>query len=122
MSRKGNFSGELQAIATAVEGDVGRVISLLRQDENADAPAKHGQRLRAPSQPTRTADTQPPIEPAAIDARQVLENVTTRLTQRTNELLTEAALRQKLAKAKPDTRQDIVEEAIREWLVANGYG
>ena len=47
--------------------------------------------------------------------------MTTRLTRRTNELLTEASLRQKLNKLKPDSRQDIIECAILEWLRRHGF-
>ena len=57
----------------------------------------------------------------AVDDKVILENVTTRLTRETNQLLTEAALRQKMVKQKPDTRQDIVNEALEEWLERRGY-
>jgi len=50
-----------------------------------------------------------------------LENVTTRLRRTTNELLTEAALRQRLKKESPSTRQDIVEAALGDWFRKHGY-
>ena len=37
----------------------------------------------------------------------------------TNERLTEAALRQKLSKRKPDSRQGIIEAAVIDWLKRN---
>jgi hypothetical protein len=49
------------------------------------------------------------------------ENVTTRLAPDINQLLTEAALRQKLKRTRPDTRQDIIEAAVVEWLKRHGY-
>jgi hypothetical protein len=51
----------------------------------------------------------------------VLENVTTRLPRDTNERLTDAALRQRLKKVEPATRQDIINEALKEWLERKGY-
>lgn len=53
---------------------------------------------------------EPTPEPA------IWENVTTRLTRDTNRRLTEAALKQRLRQAKPDTRQGIIEEAVVEWI------
>ena len=64
-----------------------------------------------PSAPKRS---RPAAEPTPDQA--IWENVTTRLTRETNRRLTEAALKQRLRQAKPDTRQGIIEEAVRLWL------
>jgi hypothetical protein len=58
---------------------------------------------------------------ASEEEEVVLQNVTTRLRRDTNELLTEAALRQKLKKTGPDSRQDIIEAALHLWFREEGY-
>jgi hypothetical protein len=58
----------------------------------------------------------------AVESEAPLENVTTRLRQKTNELLTESALRQRLKKESPSTRQDIIEAALADWFRTHGYG
>lgn len=65
----------------------------------------------APKQRTRASE----------EEEVVLQNVTTRLRRDTNELLTEAALRQKLKKTGPDSRQDIIEAALQAWFREEGY-
>jgi hypothetical protein len=47
--------------------------------------------------------------------------VTIRLHHRTSQLLKRAYLEQKLKHAKPDTLQEIGEEAIADWLFRAGY-
>jgi hypothetical protein len=51
----------------------------------------------------------------------VLVHRSMRLQHRTAQALTRAYLEQKLKHAKPDTLQDIAEEAISDWLARNGY-
>lgn len=63
-----------------------------------------------------------PSAKQVLDEHVALENVTTRLRRETNELLTEAALRQRLKKETPATRQDIVEEALQDWFRKHSYG
>lgn len=53
--------------------------------------------------------------------RPTLVPLTTRITQATAEALRRAYLEQKLAGRSPDTQQDIVEAAIREWLAENAF-
>ena len=52
---------------------------------------------------------------------QVLVPVTIRLHHKTSQLLKRAYLEQKLKHAKPDTLQEIGEEAISDWLLRFGY-
>jgi hypothetical protein len=56
-----------------------------------------------------------------VENDEPLENITTRLRRTANELLTEAALRQRLKKESPSTRQDIVQEALEDWFRKRGY-
>jgi hypothetical protein len=60
--------------------------------------------------------------PAASEVLdQVLVPVTIRLQHRTSQALKRAYLEQKLRHAKPDTLQEIGEEAISDWLLRSGY-
>ena len=52
---------------------------------------------------------------------QVLVPVTIRLQHRTAQALKRAYLEQKLRHAKPDTLQEIGEEAFAQWLTKNDY-
>lgn len=52
---------------------------------------------------------------------QVLVPVTIRLPHRTAQALRRAYLEQRLKHAKPDTQQDIVEEALGDWLSRQGF-
>lgn len=64
--------------------------------------------------PSASKRSRPAAEPTPDQA--IWENVTTRLTRETNRRLTEAALKQRLRQAKPDSRQGIIEEAVSLWL------
>jgi hypothetical protein len=139
MSRGGDFSGDLASISATVERDVGAFMKLVpeeqtenprqstRQNENA-CPAQEQQRGEVDAESPLPATTnnptrqrsKPESKPAA-DEPIILLNVTTRLRRETNELLTEAALRQRLKKQAPATRQDIVEHALQEWFRRQGY-
>ena len=52
---------------------------------------------------------------------QVLVPVTIRLQHRTAQALRRAYLEQRLKHAKPDTQQEIVEEALGDWLSRQGF-
>lgn len=52
---------------------------------------------------------------------QVLVPVTIRLQHRTAQALRRAHLEQRLRHAKPDTQQEIAEEALGEWLSRQGF-
>ncbi|QDT76372.1 hypothetical protein [Lacipirellula limnantheis] len=72
--------------------------------------------------PSRPRKRLPASLPPALPQRsRDRANVTTRLSAETNELLTEAALRQKLKRVAPNTRQDIIETAVCQWLAQQGY-
>lgn len=52
---------------------------------------------------------------------QILVPVTIRLQHRTAQALKRAHLEQRLNHAKPDTQQEIVEEALEDWLTRRGF-
>lgn len=58
--------------------------------------------------------------PQQSPVRSTLVPLTTRLTVQTAEALRRAYLQQKLAGRVPDTQQEIVEAALREWLRHHG--
>lgn len=121
-----SFSDDLRAIQGEVEADVGTILEIAKRERGsrplgpesnqsftADKPAadrrSHRTRKQAPAQ--RPEQSDPPV----------LQNVTTRLSRETNLLLTEAALRQRLKRVTPATRQDIIEAALLLWLRETGY-
>ena len=128
-----DFAADLGSIQNSVTADVGKILELAKSakevpsspkdsdstvnSENAPAairvedPSPRTERARRISS-SKQRDPQEPV---------VLENVTTRLRRETNELLTEAALRQRLKKIEPKSRQDIMEVALQEWFRRNGY-
>jgi hypothetical protein len=56
----------------------------------------------------------------ADNFNEVLVPLTTRLRPATAEALRRVCLQQKLSRRKPDSTQEIVEQAIRAWLTASG--
>lgn len=128
MAKLGGFHGDLIAMQAEMK-TVARVIEASRVQTTA-------KKIQAPAPTTVDPDSPELNTPLpssrrvakAVTARKPLpptpqarENVTTRLASETNELLTAAALRQKLKGNRPDTRQDIIEEAVSEWLRRHGY-
>jgi hypothetical protein len=118
-----------------VSNDVDAILKLVRQKEErgGDLPQQTPKPEKIEVAP-EVADTPPPSKvkkprttrtrvasTSALAEQIVLENVTTRLRRDTNELLTEAALRQKLKKEDPSTRQDIIEEALQDWFQRQAY-
>ncbi len=75
-------------------------------------PSKTRRSARRPQQETPGASQ-------VLD--QVLVPVTIRLPHRTAQALRRAYLEQRLKYAKPDTQQEIVEEALSEWLSRQGF-
>jgi len=62
------------------------------------------------------------VTPEASDLLdQVLVPVTVRLPHRMAQALRRAHLEQRLKHAKPDTQQEIVEEALGDWLLRQGF-
>jgi hypothetical protein len=88
----------------------------------AERPAAPPIAAPKPSSPRSRKPVESVSSPTPLALPLQRSNVTTRLSAETNELLTEAALRQKLKRARPNTRQDIIEAAVGEWLQRHGYG
>lgn len=136
MVKEPNFAIELESISDSVEADVNRVINLLLDGNTIPSTEIHGSQdlsqQRSPLQINRVYHGRsenkrqakpPPIQPPPIDeafeSGRLLDNVTTRLTRETNSRLTDAALREKLAKQLPNYRQAIIESAVNDWLQRN---
>lgn len=141
MNKQPDFGNDLAALNENVTAAVGDVLEALQQKRSAktsEASKKAEEKLVAPAASTESVSEAGPTVATPSPRRQrtsprsrlmptierdePLENVTTRLRQTTNELLTEAALRQRLKKELPSTRQDIVEAALRDWFRKHGYG
>ncbi len=75
-------------------------------------------RLRSPRRAKRSG-TDSPEASEVLD--QVLVPVTVRLPHRMAQALRRAYLEQRLKHAKPDTQQEIVEEALGDWLSRRGF-
>jgi len=76
----------------------------------------------APARTRRTVRRSGQETPGASEVLdQVLVPVTIRLPHRTAQALRRAYLEQRLKHAKPDTQQDIVEEALSDWLSRQGF-
>lgn len=120
-----SFADDLATIQQDVTADVGKILQLAKTQSS---PAVEAKVEAVPSTPPIAKEVPRRIRrttsPVAIETPLVsrtLENVTTRLSRETNELLTEVALRQRLKKKTPDTRQAIIESALREFFQRNGY-
>jgi len=135
MSKAKDFSEDLAIVSKAVATDVDAIVKIVRQKDAGEGEMQHSRSVDeqstrevpvavSPAQPH--ASSQRTLRPRKSNVSQApegipLDNVTTRLRRDTNERLTEAALRQKLKKERPNTRQDIIEEALQEWLRRHGY-
>lgn len=127
--KRPDFADDLSGIQKDVANDVGKILEIANSTRHE--PDRVGS--IDPSGPPPIVQRQTHtkkrlgvnrtlVAPKSIAThRATLVNVTTRLTHDTNELLTEAALRQRLKKTSPATRQDIIQRAIDEWLAANEY-
>lgn len=141
MNKTNDFAGDLKTISATVESDVGTIMKLVRENQyEVKPPAKPAtSKERLPEQsihdgPSPTAQVSTPTTNRGRTSRSaivqtrvpsaehaVLINVTTRLRRDTNERLTDAALHQRLRRAFPASRQDIIEQAVQEWLLRCGY-
>lgn len=141
MSKERGFTDDLKAINANVEHEVGRYVKLLRRESTPETTSPSTTTPRRTDtdremKVAETADSEPVGTPAAesrartaprlrqktvIEEKVIRENVSLRIRPETNELLTEVALRQKLKKELPDTRQDIADEALRDWYRKHGY-
>lgn len=136
--KRTDFAEDLGSLADDAKADVGDMLQVLRERRNPTyrrntsleaEPSETNVAKHAPemeysqsTEVTRRASTGGSRIKVLADVVVPLENVTTRLRVDTNALLTEAALRQKLAKRTPDTRQDIIEAALQLWFRTEGYG
>lgn len=125
------FEDELKSIGQEVAVDVGEILRIAKHNkqphskqvkvsasesrapETEESPSRSSNKE---SQQQRQVEAKKPA--ASTDAK---VNVTTRLSTTLNDLLSDAALKQRLAKKKPDSRQGIIEEAIHHWLKRNQY-
>ena len=140
MNKQPDFGTDLANLQDSVTAEVGDMLHALEQKRSIGrAPTIKQEEPQAPSSqltanqldvPAPSTGAPAPRRPRpasrsrlapTVERNEPLENVTTRLRQRTNELLTEAALRQRLKKENPATRQDIVEAALCEWFRKQGY-
>lgn len=85
----------------------------------ADEEVEELPRESRPRRPARPR-SRPAPEPTSI-TDYLLVPITTRLNPRTADALRRAHLEQKLRRQSPSTQQEIVEEALQEWLRDNGY-
>lgn len=138
MNNRIDFGNDLAALHEDINASVGDVLEVLQQKRAGrrpepvtkseekpaatgdESPAASGERLVASSPRRQRTSSRSRLTPM-IDRDEPLENVTTRLRQKTNELLTEAGLRQRLKKESPSTRQDIIEAALGDWFRKHGY-
>ena len=141
MNKQADFNNDLAALHENVNASVGDVLEVLQRKrsdkqlqpsvtpareliastQTSDVPESAPSRPSAAKQPRRQRMALRSRLSSAIEREEPLENVTTRLRQKTNELLTETALRQRLKKVAPATRQDIIEAALEDWFSKHGY-
>lgn len=139
MNKQVDFGNDLAALHENVNASVGDVLEALQQKRVVKRPEPGAPPTEKPLEPTATGEVRDSSMPIAtnqprrqrpssrsrltptIEREEPLENVTTRLRQKTNELLTESALRQRLKKESPSTRQDIIEAALGDWFRKHGY-
>lgn len=123
-----DFADDLGDIQKDVTSQVGQILKIANSVQStASAPESKPAALPENTLPQKPISSEPIAakrrrnDEIAAEQAGALVNVTTRLRERTNELLTDAALRQRLKKTKPDTRQEIIEEAVGQWLKKQGY-
>ena len=95
-------------------------------EKTIDMPLPQTEAERAkeskPRGPRRSSSRSRHDAPEATDILdQVLVPVTIRLPHRIAQALKRAYLEQRLKYAKPDTQQEIAEEALSDWLAKSGY-
>lgn len=141
MNKKPDFGNDLANLNDNVTAAVDDVLQVLQQKRTASRPDIAPREAVTPREQPDSATVVAPSESAKqtpssprrqrfasrsrlvpeVDHDEPLENVTTRLRQKTNERLTEAALRQRLKKETPASRQDIIEAALTDWFRKHGY-
>lgn len=116
------IKGQSQAAAVAsVTAPVTKVEEKIIQVEVTRKETESGREPtpRSSRRANRRASQETPGASEVLD--QVLVPVTIRLPHRTAQALRRAYLEQRLKHAKPDTQQEIVEEALGDWLSRQGF-
>ena len=139
MDKRPDFGRDLEVLDENVTAEVGNVLKALREGKAIKKRINAFEDDSKDSQGHTTAPIREQEEPSSVGVRrrqrsanrsrlkpiverdEAQENVTTRLYVKTNELLTEAALRQRLKGVLPATRQGIVEAALGDWFRKYGY-
>lgn len=131
MSKRPDFAADLHDVNEDVSQNVNTILSVVKERASQrrssppavaspPAAAEHSSPAATP-RPSRMSLPRKAPRPREQSRDMSLVNVTTRIARDTKELLAEAALRQKLAKATPDTEQAIIEEALQQWFKRSGY-
>ena len=132
MDKRPSFENELEAIAYDVETSLKGMVEVLSSKTSSNLKQSKQQREEPMTEIEDQSNEAIALEITKGSRRRlikksiapesvVLVNVTTRLSRETNELLTEASLRQRLKRVKPNTRQEVIEVALKEWCERNGY-
>ena len=88
----------------------------------ADTKAVESQKNSTPRATRRAGRRAGPEMPGASEILdQVLVPITIRVQHRTAHSLRRAHLEQRLSNSKPDTQQEIVEDALSDWLGKHGF-
>lgn len=122
--RRNDFRDDLHQLQEDIKVD--DILDALQQQKQASQSSASLQESTKTSRGRKAKTTHVAALPVrakseAPTPRAGLQNVTTRLTPETNEILRRAALQQQLKKHSPSTRQEIIEESIREWAHRRGY-
>lgn len=111
-----------QSQPAAVDVPLGKVAveRLLEPEQHkAEFQEPKDSRPRSSRRTSRRSGSDAPDASEVLD--QVLIPVTVRLPHRMAQALRRAYLEQRLKHAKPDTQQEIVEEALGDWLSRQGF-
>ena len=84
-------------------------------------PVRPRKRVAKPSNPSQATSKSPPTDAIGMALANVLIPLTTRLQPDTALALKRASLEQRLRGSEPATVQEIVEEAVSQWLQTHGY-
>ena len=116
------IKGQSQAAAVASVATPVAKVEEKTIDVETTRKDTESEREPTPRSTRRTARRPTQETPGASEVLdQVLVPVTIRLPHRTAQALRRANLEQRLKHAKPDTQQEIVEEALGDWLSRQGF-
>lgn len=115
---QGNGGKTANAKPTATAPAEEKIIEIERSAMADDSTKEGRPRISRPTGRRRTSQGR--LSQAVPEAGEILDQVlvsfTTSLTHGTVQALRRFCLEQRLRHGKPDTQQEIVEEALREWL------